>query len=253
MLLLSTYSLKWYWIHRIFEIAKKSSYDWLDFYMDLEEYDLWDINYIKNLSEEYWIKVLSLTAVSRWLTRQKVDKMFEIWKSLWVEVLTFSPPHIKDKWKAWFTRFEEVKNKYNFKIAIQNIESKFIFFIIPEYKTNNLEELKTITWYTSLDIANMDNNWSIDIIKAVKIFWNSMKNVFLSDKLWEKVWILPWKNGISNLPLESFLMQLKAQMYNWFITLKVEATELWAWNLDEIMKNLEELKTYYKKYYLDFK
>lgn len=256
MLLLSTYSLKWYWIHRILEIVKKSNYDWLDLYMDFKEYDLWDINYIKEIKEKAKIDILSISTPNKWLNKIKVDKIFDIAKALWVQLVTFSPPHVTDKNKTWFTKYlQEVKNDFNFNIAIQNIENKYIFFIIPEYRSMPFDEIKKITWYTSLEIANIDNSSSIDIIKASKMLWASMKNVFFSDKKWDDEWILPWKESwwISNLPLESFLMNLKANAYNWFITLKVSPDNLWVWDEEEVLKNLEKVKNYYKKYYLDFK
>lgn len=256
MLLLSTYSLKWYWIHRIFQIGKKSNYDWLDLYMDLKEYDLWDVDYIKDIKEKSWINVYSITVPSKWLTKVKIEKIFEIADALKVQLVTFSPPHIGDKSKTWFTKYlQEIKNNFNFNIAIQNIETKYILFIIPEYRNIPLNELKNITWFSSLDIANIDNSSAIDIIKATKILWTSMKNVFFSDKRWDEYWLLPWKeiSWISNLPLESFLMNLKANAYNWFITLKVDPMELWVWDEEEVLKNLEKIKKYYTKYYIDFK
>ncbi len=256
MLLLSTYSLKWYWLHKIWEILKKSNYDWLDLYMDSNIYDLWDSEYIKKIIDLYDIKILSITSPWEWINKSKVNMIFEIAKSLWVQLVTFSPPLISDLDKTWFTKYlQEIKNEYDFNIAIQNIENKYVFFIIPKYKNMPLAEVKQITWYSSLDIANIDNNSSLDIIKALKIMGVSLKNVYLSDKKLEKYWLLPWKekSGISNLPIESFLMQLKSNNYNWFITLKVDPLELWVWNEELILKNLERIKFYFNKYYTNFK
>jgi len=256
MLLLSTSSLKWHWIHRICDILKKSNYDWLDLYMDKEEYDLWDIEYMKKIKNLFWIEILSITSPWEWLNKTKVNQIFDLAKALKVQVVTFSPPRIEDRDKTWFTKYiQEIKNDFDFNISIQNVESKYIFFIIPKYKNMTLTDIKNITWYTSLDIANIDNDSSIDIIKAIKILWISLKNVFLSDKKWDIYWLLPWqeKSWISNLPIESFLMQLKSNSYNWFITLKISPSELWIWNEELILKNLEKIKLYYNKYYLNFK
>lgn len=256
MLLLSTSSLKWYWIHRICSFVKKSNYDWLDLYMDTNEYDLWDLEYLKEIKNHYNINILSITACWEWLNKAKVNIILDIAKELKVEVVTFSPPHITDKDKTWFTKYlQEVKNDFDFVISIQNVESKYIFFIIPKYKNMPLVDIKKITWYASLDVANINNESSIDIIKAIWLLWNSLKNIYLSDKKLDKYWLLPWKekSWISNLPIESFLMQLKANSYNWFITIKVNPDELWVWNEEMILKNLDKIKNYYNKYYLNFK
>jgi hypothetical protein len=60
--------------------------------------------------------------------------------------VTFSPPHITDKDTTWFTKYlQEVKNDFDFNISIQNVESKYIFFIIPKYKNMPLIDIKKIT------------------------------------------------------------------------------------------------------------
>lgn len=256
MLLLSTYSLKWYWIHRICDILKKADYDGLDLYMDPNEYDLWDIDYINKIKDLYWVKILSITSPWEWVNKARANMIFEIAKNIQAQIVTFSPPLINDIDRTWFTKYlQEVKNEFDFNISVQNVENKYIFFIIPKYKNMPLSEIKKITWYTSLDIASIDNNSTIDIIKAINILWVSLKNVFLSDKKWDIYGLLPGKerSWISNLPIESFLMQLKSNNYNWFITLKVNPLELWVWNEEIILKNLERVKAYYNKYYTNFK
>ena len=39
MLLLSTISFNWYWLHRIFEFAKKAKYDWIELVLTKNNYD----------------------------------------------------------------------------------------------------------------------------------------------------------------------------------------------------------------------
>jgi hypothetical protein len=95
----------------------------------------------------------------------------------------------------------------------------------------------------------------VDILKAYKILWNSIKNIYLSDRHWTKTWLLPWNAwwGISYLPLESFLMKLKIWGYGWFISIKVNPEALWAGNEKEIMENFKNIMNYYKKHYLNYK
>ena len=73
MLLLSTSSLKWYWIHKIFTLVKKAKYDWIDLVIDENDYDVMDENYLKWLSDAFEIPVLSVTAPSKWLNKERLN------------------------------------------------------------------------------------------------------------------------------------------------------------------------------------
>ena len=255
MFLISTYSLKWYWLHKIWKILEWSKFDWIDLYMDPNNYDLWDVEYLKDFKNEFWIKILSISTPWATINKAKATIIFNIAKELDVQLVSFSPPFLENTWNS-FTKFlKEVKDDYDFNISIQNIENKYILFVIPKNWNIPLNETKDVTWFTSLDVANLDNNSSVDIINAINILWSSLKNVYLSDRKWDKYWLIPWKekSWISNLPIESFLMKLKSNSYNWFITLKVDPAELWVWNEELMKSNFDRVHSYYNKYYKEFK
>jgi len=252
VILLSTSSLSWYWIHRVFYFAKKAWFDGIDLSLSYNDFDLWDENYIKWLSEESGIKVLSITAPSKWLEEDSVDKIILLSKVLGAQVVNFSPPYFKDLNTSWFSKkLAKIKKESKISISIKNVEPEFLLLVIPKYRNSSLVDIKKITWDTSLDLSIIDGSSWIDIIKAQKLLWNSIKNIYLSDK----DWLIPWNSwgGISNLPLESFLMKLKTTAYNWFISLKVNPKELWVWNEELVFQNIEFVMNYYKKYYLDYK
>lgn len=256
MILLSTSSLQGYWLHRIFSFAKKSKFDGLDLTLTKTNFDLWDEDYIKELSDFYDLPVLSITAPNRGLNEKKVDKIVLIAKKLWTQLITFSPPHFSDTNTSWFTKYLlRVKRDTHISICIQNVEPKFLFFVIPEFKNASLMEIKRVTGDTSLDVANIDGSSSMDILKAQKLLWSSIKNIYLSDKRWPKAWLLPWNAGgwISYLPLESFFMKLKTTGYTGFISLKVKPSELWVWTEEKVLQNLEYSINYYKKHFLNYK
>ena len=256
MLLLSTSSLTGYWLHRIFSFAKEAGYTWLDLALGNINYDLWDEWYIKSLSDEFKLPVLSITAPSKGMSMKKVDKIVTIAKNLDVQVITFSPPHLTDKDPKWFAQYlPKVKRDTHLSIAIQNVEPKFLFFIIPEYKNSTLTEIKKITGDTTLDLLGIDPSSSMDILKAQKILGSSMKNIFFSDRHGTKSWVLPGGSGgwISYLPLESFLMKLKTWGYAGYITIKVNPRQLWVWNEDKVTQNLTYVKKYYEKHFFNFK
>ena len=256
MILLSTSSLSWYWLHRIFKFAHKAWFDGIDLSLDKSNFDCWDEEYIKELSDSFDLPVLSITAPSRWLNEERVDKIIKIATKLSSQLVTFSPPHFSDKNITWFTKYlSKVKRDTHISIAVQNVEPKFLFFIIPEYRNSTLNEIKRVTWDTSLDLSYVDLSSWMDILKAQKMLWSSMKNIFLSDKHWQKSWLLPWMawGWISYLPLESFFMKLKTSWYNGFVSLNVNPKELWVWTEEKVLQNLDYAISYYKKHFLNYK
>jgi sugar phosphate isomerase/epimerase len=95
----------------------------------------------------------------------------------------------------------------------------------------------------------------MDILKAYKILWNSIKNVYLSDRHGNEIGLLPGNAGwwISYLPLESFLIKLKTSGYNGFISVKVKPESLGVGNEKLVLENFENIIAYYKKHYLNYK
>jgi hypothetical protein len=199
---------------------------------------------------------LSITAPSTGMDHNKVDKIMKMALKLWVQIVTFSPPHYTDKDTSWFTEhLLKVKRDTHISVSIQNVESKFLFFIIPEFKNATLSNIKKITWDVTLDLWSIENTSWMDIMRAHKLLWTTIKNILLSDRHGIKWWLLPgWAGGgISYLPIESFFMKLKTSWYNWFMTLSVKPSELWVWTEEKILQNLEYLVSYYKKHFLNYK
>ncbi len=256
MFLLSTSSLKGYWIHKIFILTKKAWYDWLDLVIERNNYDSLNWDYLKTLVDVFELPIVSITAPTKWIDKKKVDHIVNIAKKVWAQSITFSPPHITDKNTSWFSSYlMKVKRDTGLSILIQNIEPKMFLFIIPEYRNNTFTEIKRVTGDTALNIWNLDKSSGIDPLKAQRILWATMKNVYFCDKAGSRTGLLPgWAWGwVSYLPLESFLMKLRTVWYHWFITLKVKPSELWAWNDERVLQNLDYAKTYYKKHFLEFK
>lgn len=256
MLLLSTSSLTGYGLHRIFSFAKKADYVGLDIALGTLNFDLWDEDYIESLVKEFDIPVLSLTAPGRGMSQKKFEKIISMAKRLSVQVITFSPPHITDgKDIQWFKNLlPRVKQDMHISVCVQNVEPKFLFFVIPEYRNATLTQIKGVTGDTTLDLLGVDSSSSMDIIKAQWVLGKSIKNIFFSDKKAMKRGILPgWAGGgISYLPLESFLMKLKTSWYGGYITLKVSPKEMWVWNAERVVQNLEYMRKYYEKHYERF-
>jgi sugar phosphate isomerase/epimerase len=255
MLLLSTASLTGYGLHRIFQFASKTWYTGIDIALGNLNFDLWDEDYIFDLAKEFNMPVLSLTAPGKGMSKKKLEKIMIIAKKLSVQLVTLSPPHITDKDTKWFgTSLVRIKRDTHISICVQNVEPKFLFFIIPEYRNATFSQIKTVTGDTTLDILWVDSSSSMDILKAQGILWKSVKNIFFSDKKGMKRGILPGGAGgwISHLPLESFLMKLKSTGYGWYITLKVNPVEIGVGNAERVEQNLEYMRSYYEKHFANF-
>lgn len=255
MLLLSTSSLKWYWLHKIFKIAKQSGYLGLDLVIDRSNFDSFDAEYVLELKNTFWLEILSITWPEAGLTKKEVDQIMDMAKTLNAQVVNFFPMRSSDKTWAWLDYLKKVKRKVNIWVTLQNVEQKYILFVIPEYKNANLLELKKITWNTALNLSALDPNSGISISKAQAMLWNTIRNIYLNDRRWPKWGLLPWGTiwWTSHLPIESFLMKLKAAGYNWFFSLKVRPSELWAWNDGLVLDNLERVRNYYNQHYEDYK
>lgn len=256
MLLLSTSSLKGYGMHKIFTLAKKSKYDGIDLVIDDKNYDSFDEVYLKWLSDAFEIPVLSITAPDRGLNKEKIDKIVKIAQALHSQVINFYPPHISDKGMDFFPKYlQKIKKELRVKITLQNVEQKFMLFVIPEYKNSNLLDIKKITWDTALNLSNIDKASGIDLAKAQAMLGNTLCHIYLNDRTGLKEWLLPWNAWwwVSYLPIESFLMKLKSSGYNWFFSLRVKPSELWAGNDEKVLYNLDFIKKYYTKHFLEFK
>lgn len=248
MILLSTESLKWYGIHRILDFAKKSWFHGIDLSVDYENFDTLDIEYLKKISDETWVKILSITAPSSKISENFIDKILAMAALFQSQVVNFLPPHFSDKNINWYKEYlPKIKKSSSIAIAIQNVEPKFLFFIIPARRNASLIEIKKITWDTTFDLSN-----SNDIIKDYQFLGNSIKNIYLSDTEIEKKWLMLGKSSgwTSYLPIESLLMKLKANSYNWLLTIKIDPKELWAWNEDLVINNLKASISYIEKYFI---
>ncbi len=255
MLLLSTSSLAWYWLHHIFQIVKEAGYDGIDLCVENDFLDSWDGDYVETLSKEFWVPVVSITAPATKLDEKKVDMLIKIWEKLWSNVITFSPPHISDKNTKWFRSYlPKIGKSSSIALTVQNVPPKFLFFIIPEYKNSTLDQIKKITGTTTLNIWWIDASSWIDIMKAEQLLNGTIKNVLISDRSIEKEWLLPGKawGWVSHLPLESFLMKLKTSWYSESLSLKVDPKELWVWDLEKVLFELSSFKKYYSKYFESF-
>lgn len=208
MLLLSTTSLSGYGLHKIFSLAKSALYEGINLDLNTLDYDTENAEYVKKLSEEFSIPVVSITAYERKMTPKTVDSIIEMAKFLDTKVVNFYPPHRLDKDGEWFTQYlpKVQQRQKEMAITVINVEPKTFLFLIPEYKDATLPLIKKVTGQTSLHISNVDPESGTDLIKTLSLLGNSIQNVYLSDKTGNKEDLLP---GKGDMPLESLLIKLR--------------------------------------------
>jgi sugar phosphate isomerase/epimerase len=248
MLLLSTSSLQGYGLHKIFQLVAKSGYDGVNLDLELGDYDIENPEYIAELVKSTGVKVQSITAYERKMSKESVDKVIEIADILKVTPLFFYPPHRSDKEGNWFHEYlPKMKAKRtDLTFGIINVEPKTILFFIPEYKDATLTSIKKLTGETALHITNVDPTTGVDLLKTFSVLGNSIRNVYLSDKNATKGKLLPGKGDV---PLESLLIKLKENKYPGLFTLQVNPKELGAGKDEVVLEKLEEARKYFQKYF----
>lgn len=248
MFLLSTSSLRGYGLHKIFSLARDAHYDGICLDLNPLDFDTENTEYISALSREFGIPVVDITAYERRITPKIVDMIIEMAKSLGTKTVNFYPPHRLDKDGEWFSEYlpKVQQHNKNLDISIINVEPKTFLFLIPEYKDATLPLIKKITGKTSLHVSNVDPESGTDLIKTFSLLWNSIHNVYLSDKTGNKEELLP---GRGDMPLESLLIKLTEWGYKGDFTLKVAPKELGAGDDATVLKKLEEAKGYFSKHF----
>ena len=251
MLLLSTSTLTGYGLHRVFDFAAKAGYDGIDLSLGIMNFDLWDPDYVVSLTNIYKIPVRSITAPAKDMNSEKFQNILTLWEKLKVFSISFAPPHIMDKDTKWFHTLKEVQKNTDISLCVHNVESTFLFFVIPEYRNATFEKIKSVTGYASLDILAVENSAQMDTMRALAVLWSSLKNVYIADKNSTTKWILPgtWEGWLSHLPLESFLLKLKAQSYTGDVTLKVTPKEIWVWDSQRVLDHLIATREYFEKHF----
>ncbi|MBP8016690.1 sugar phosphate isomerase/epimerase [Candidatus Gracilibacteria bacterium] len=246
MLLLSTSVLEGYGLHKIFKLVSKSSFDGINLDLNYSNFDTSDADYIKELSDEFNVPVLSITAYERKMNKSEVDNILLIAKKLGVKNINFYPPFRKDKDTTWFSEYiGKVKEKFSdLNICIINVEPRTILFFIPEYKDATLNTIKKITGDTVLCVSSVDITSGIDLLKTFSILGNTIKNVFLSDRNTNKKELFL---GSGDMPLESLFVKLKKAGYKGIFTLKINPKEVGVGNEELVLKRLKEARDFIKE------
>ncbi len=249
MFLLSTSSLAWYGLHRIFTLAKHGWFQGIDLSIDFEQFDTFDGNYISELVKEHGLQIISITAPERKLNKVQFDQILMLADDLGVQIVNIHPPHRLDRERDWFWEYlQTITQKYpNIVINIINAPPKTWLFVISEYGDARPETIKKITAHTALSIKNVDPESGVDLMKTFVLLGSTMNFVYLSDKNDGKTGLFP---GEWTMPLESLLIKMQDIGYNGHFALSVNPEALMAGEEEEtILARIEKSKMFLAKYF----
>lgn len=248
MFLLSTRSLAWYGLDKVFALAKAGGVDAIDLSIDFTLYDTLDAAYLQILEERHAIRITSITAPNRKVTKKQSSEILELANVLGVSIVNFTPPHRSDRDKEWFSEWlKTLIQKYpNITINIVNAPPKTWLFIISEYGDARPETIKKMTAHTALSIENVEPESGVDLIKTFTLLGNTIGLVYLSDKTEEKIGLFP---GEGDMPLESFLIRLKEAGYTGYFALDIDASELGIGDDTSVIERIKKARNYLEHYF----
>ncbi|MBU0668316.1 hypothetical protein KJ951_00550 [Patescibacteria group bacterium] len=249
MLALSTDSLKGYGLNRIFQIIKDAGYDGVDLAMDPKNFDTLNADYVKKLSDQVGIPVLTIQTPMG-SNSKKIREAVDMAKKIGTNVIIIQPPKFFDyKFIGWMkNEIPKLRQKENISIALENAPSKSFLGIIPEHAMGSVLDLKKFK-HACLDTARLGQRKE-DIIRVYKTLQKYMVCIHLSNVRAGTPYSPPEK-GI--LPIESFLTKLKQDNFKGTISFKINGKFLNAGDDEKLMHSLAEQKRFYETYFVNVK
>jgi len=246
MIALHTSSLKKYGLNRIFEFAKTAGYDGIEIGVDKGNFDTQNAEYIKKLSDEYKLPIVSLHSPSNG-TAKSVKHVVEMAEYLKCPVVVITPPKLLDfKFINWLKKeVPAIRKKKKISISLVNAPGKTLLGFLPDRALNNLADLREFG-NVALDCSSSASKKWGNLMTVYEHLKKLVVHVHLSNINKHKEYALPVE-GI--LPLESFLRKLKANEYEGAISVRVRPTELKAGDDEEVVKRLKKVKEFVDEFF----
>lgn len=248
MLALSTDSLRGYGLNRVFKFAKEAGYDGIDLYIDEKNYDTLNGDYVKDLSTEYGMPILSIQLPDA--TPKRLDIIIEMAKKVHCKVIIIQPPKILNFGQtSWLkNKVPKIRAKENISIALENAPADLILGIIPKHSMNNIVEMKKFK-HACIDTTRIASK-SQDLMRVYNSLQKYLVHIHLSNVKGSKKYYLP-DDGI--LPLESFLTKLRQDEFPGTVSMKVNPKFLDAGDDEKVIGHLKGMKDYFDKYFTNAK
>lgn len=244
MLALCTDSLSRYGLNRVFRFAKEAGFDGVDLAIT-KDYDSQNGTYIKELSDEYQVPVLSITGSPK-TNKKTIEQAIDIAKTVGCEIVVLQPPELFNfRLASWIKKeIPEIRKREKLHICLENTDAKTILGILPQYSLNSMTDLKNFK-AVSLDTANIVDK-KLDLLKFYDELKEHIYHIHFADATTSKDHILPGRGVVA---LESLLTKLKEDQYKYAISLRVKASELKAGDDEKVLKRLKKVRSFYEQYF----
>ncbi|HRX63710.1 MAG TPA: TIM barrel protein [Candidatus Absconditabacterales bacterium] len=251
--LLSTDVLNGFGLDLVFESAKKAGFDGIDLAL-YKNFDAWNIDYVKKLSEKHDLPV-EVVQVSSKLNKKEMEKALDLCEALNVSSITINAPKFFDYKSFNFIKdnistYKKANKDISFGI-INPIDSSFFAVPIPKYRFSNLVEIiKKYGCNIGLDVSALDeDSFEDDFMRKIEDFLPYISVIYLGDKNKSgKSHILPG-DGVLKLP--SFLKKVKEKKYARYFSLKIDISKSDLADGDKVDLILKKGVNYFKENYID--
>lgn len=253
-LLLSSATFIWYWLDMVFMLAKDLNYDGIDLAL-WNNFDAWNIDYIKKLASTYNLPVCSIQTSNK-INKKELNYAVELAWEIWVKNINVNASKKYNRKSSKFisqTLPLYQKTHSGLRFSIINPPRSYYLNFLPEYSFVNMAEiLSELKLNLSLDVSNIEEDkFDINLIKKLQSFVPRMPNIYLSDKDKKWKWHLPLWEG--NLKIPSFLKKLKQLEYDgdFIIRLAIDKNDLS--DIEKIKLMLKKCRVYYLENYINLK
>ena len=252
-LILSTDTLRNYWLDLIFSIAKKVWFDWIDLAM-WKWFDAWDEEYVQKLSSSYGLPVYIIQTSSK-LNQKEMDKALDLCQATNADIICVNAPKITD-FKAYdfivdnLKKYKESNPDIHFTI-LNPKDSKLFALPIPEFRFSNIIDIvKKYDSFVWLDISNINmDSFENEFVRKIDDYVPYISVIYLSDKTKDgKHHLIPWE---WNLDLQTFLKRLKKSWYNRPISVKLDFKPTELANKGKLKTLLKKTKDFYDKFFVN--
>ena len=248
---LSTASLYFYPLRRIFALAKDVGFEGLELALG-PELAIRGGKYVRALSQEYGLPIFALhppmiAKPGRKEHHELLPQMVKLGRELGCELMIIHAPKALSLTEGFGREYSEavetcVRNLSRSSPRL-SVENQAVFR--PRDRGYVLSQPASLRRFAdqfdlvlTLDTAHA-GSFPYDLLEAQEVFGERLRNVHLSD-FRSSVSIPPWFNmhsyfkhhqipGDGDLPLLGFLQRLKASLYEGLITIEISPVALRAW------------------------
>ena len=211
-------------LRKNFQMAKELNFDGVEFVIN-DEYVFHKVNFIKKLSKDYNIPILSIhcpiiTMPFLWPIKYWVNKTFKIAHELEGKLVVIHPPFMKPYYsKIGLGLLEYLKEKRreypDIKITLEN------FRYSRKNKFDNYEKFNKVLEQFNFDLT-LDTTHigftDYELSYVYNLFKSRIKNIHISDWKTNHEHLTP---GTGILPLKELIEDIKKDNYQGFLTLEL--------------------------------